>query len=120
MLSPLTLTPPCLEVRRPTWLFAQTCQFLNRAASVVYRSVMVDEDFAPYAGVLSYLKDHGFELAWKGRFLDVDMMFGEGELMIYVTPTEDDSYGFELDPETMEILRTEGLRILKDLTSAIN
>lgn len=115
MVHQLTLNGTRLSVTKPAWLFASTCKLLNRTGLIVYKSVMLRDSDPMYEEVRSFLGSRRFELAWKGMFIDVDMMFGEGELSIQLTPADGESA--DVDPELVEELRAEGLRIMQEMTT---
>jgi hypothetical protein len=90
-----------LDIARPPWLFARTCRFLDQAALVVYKSPMLREASAIYAPVLAFLGENEVHVHRKGVYLDADMMFGKGELTVYLTeahphPDDDDLADIEI------------------------
>lgn len=96
---------PKLAISRPNWLFARSFGVANRTGMLVYRSLWLDEADEWLDEVWSTVKKQRLGLAWKGKFLDVDMTFSQGELSLYLSPADGQSYGLELSPETLAEVR---------------
>lgn len=103
------LNPPKLDVARPAWLFAKTFGLSNRTGLMVYRSLWLDEADEWLDEVWQTVKRHRLQLGWKGRFVDVDMTFSQGELSVYLSTAEGDP-----DPELVEEAKQQGLKLIKE------
>ena len=113
MTQMLTPVPAIFDLHRPTWLFARTFRMMKRTtALVMYKSTLLDDSDEWCEEVFSFIRNQRFEFAWKGMFFDGMMMFGEGELSFYLKPADGEE--FDLDPELIEDLRAEGLRVVRE------
>lgn len=80
----LSLHAPCLRVARPTWLFARTCDVFNRTALIIYKSTWLPDDDPWLDQLWEFIKDQDLRLHHRGVFADVELVFKEGEVSIYL------------------------------------
>lgn len=107
-----------LSVYRPSWLFAQTFCVLGTVAVFIYRSPMVkdtDEVFAPVADLMSKCR---LELVRYRVHEDAKMIFGQGELSLYLIHATSIVTPINVDPALVEELKVAEVEILKELTGA--
>lgn len=112
MIQTLTLNA-VLNVARPPWLFARTYRVLNRAALIVIKSPIMRDSYSAYQEVLEFVGNYRLELAWKGSLLSGELMFQEGDIHFYLEAV-DGGECLDLDPELIDELRREGLRIVNE------
>lgn len=100
-----------LDVTKPCWLFARTCRLLNKAAVVVYRSTWLSDTDEIYAEVRSVLTGR-FGLALREEFADTSMVFGAGELSVYLEQLQ------ALSESELERLKMQACEVLNLLRRA--
>lgn len=106
-----------LDIANPCWLFARTCRLFNRTGLLVYKSVVMQDTDPMFKEVRKFLEGHKVRIVYKGIFKDAELMFREGELTIQLLLDKDDG-DISVDPEMVEELRSEGLRIVKEMIQA--
>ena len=112
--------PLAFQMARPQWLFAQSFLMLEATALIVIKSTAVRSTDPIFSPISEFISEHSFELNWKGKIIDVDLMFGEGEVSVYFSRAEGDGYSLDVDPQMIREIRRTAQRVVRELAAAAN